>query len=156
MEDPGVFQGNFLFVNKNATNVKSRSPDEAFTIGSHVCGKYARWRKVARVKPKRSIQFPRSGLSKAQLNLCDVYGEKTGVNQVAVEELHSATNHETVPCATRWRSGGARFSSISSSVKRQSSKARAFQPPTEKQRLRKAQQDTSVDTLPTRIQTLSA
>lgn len=55
--DPQFFQGNFLFVNKNATNLKSRSPDEAFTIGSHIFGRYARWRKVARVKPRRVTYF---------------------------------------------------------------------------------------------------
>ena len=62
MEDLQFFHGNFLFVNKNATNLKSRSPDEAFTIGSHIFGRYARWRKVARVKPRRVTFFAQPGL----------------------------------------------------------------------------------------------
>ena len=100
MEDPEVFQGNFLFVNKNATNVKSRSPDEAFTIGSHVCGEYARWRRVARVKPGRITQFAHSGLPRTLRTSDDVNGEKDGAIKVNVEDFPNARSEET---RTHWR-----------------------------------------------------
>lgn len=44
------YKGPFLFVNKNPANLKDRSTDEAFAIGSHVSGPYTKWHKSARVR----------------------------------------------------------------------------------------------------------
>ena len=50
MISPKPFQGPFLFINKDATNIKQRSADEAYAIGSHVSGRYARWSKTSRLR----------------------------------------------------------------------------------------------------------
>jgi hypothetical protein len=107
MDDPQVFQGNFLFVNKNATNLKSRSPDEAFTIGSHVCGRYARWRKVARVKPRRVTYFAQPRLSRIPPNSNDVGEEKDHISKAAAKGVASVRNNEKRTTIPRSRTGPA-------------------------------------------------
>jgi hypothetical protein len=124
MDDPETFQGNFLFVNKNATNVKSRSPDEAFTIGSHVCGKYARWRKVARVKPRRMAHFAQSGLPKISSNSNYVNENKDRGTKVTAGELSNARNDQITTAASPWRTVPGPLSSLPTSATRRLSKAR--------------------------------
>lgn len=103
MDDPEVFQGSFLFVNKDASNLKSRSSDEAFTIGSHVCGKYARWRKVARVKPRKVTHF---GQPRIPCNPFNVNEERDGGVQVLQRALSHACHRraDTVPVSGAARS----------------------------------------------------
>src|SRR5277367_6285955 len=103
MEDPQFFQGNFLFVNKNATNLKSRSPDEAFTIGSHIFGRYARWRKVARVKPRRVTYFAQP------------------VTKAAAKGATAVRNDERRTTTPRSRTGPAPVSSTTRSAMRRPS-----------------------------------
>jgi hypothetical protein len=111
MEDPEMFQGNFLFVNKNATNVKSRSADEAFTVGSHVCGKYARWRKVARVKPRGITHFTQSGLRRIPFNVNPVNELSERAIEATGRELFKAGDDEIQGAASRWRTDPASVSS---------------------------------------------
>lgn len=121
MENPDVFQGHFLFVNKNATNVKSRSPDEAFTVGSHVCGRYARWRKVARVKPRRIVHSVQSRGTRILHNSNDVNGEKEHVANVTVEKLTVAKNDGKRPTLAWSRAIHAPVSSVPKSATRRAS-----------------------------------
>ena len=123
MQNPDVFQGDFLFVNKNATNVKSRSPYEAFTIGSHVCGQYARWRKVARVKPRGITHIPQSELMRIRRNPNDVKGDKDRTADITVDEFSNRRDYERENRAIRSRSSLTQLSSISSSTMRGSSKS---------------------------------
>jgi hypothetical protein len=47
---PRSFEGPFVFINRDATNIKLRSADEAYAIGSHVSGRYTRWSKTSRLR----------------------------------------------------------------------------------------------------------
>src|ERR1700733_11764593 len=111
MDDPQVFQGSFLFVNKNATNLKSRSPDEAFTIGSHVFGRYARWRKIARVKPRRVTYFAQPRLLRIPPNSNDVDEEKDRISKAAAKGATGVRNDGKRTTIPRSRTGSAPGSS---------------------------------------------
>src|SRR5271170_1491985 len=117
MEDPQFFQGNFLFVNKNATNLKSKSPDEAFTIGSHIFGRYARWRKVARVKPRRVTFFAQPGLPNY------VNEEKDHVTKAAAKGATVVRNDERRTTIPRSRTGPAPVSGTTRSAMRRLSES---------------------------------
>src|SRR5437588_496684 len=107
MEDPKFFQGDFLFVNKNATNLKSRSPEEAFTIGSHLFGRYARWRKVARVKPRRVTYFAQPRLPRIAPTSNYVDEEKDHITQAAAKGATGLRNDGRRKTISRSRTGPA-------------------------------------------------
>jgi hypothetical protein len=118
MDDPEVFQGKFLFVNKNATNLKSRSSDEAFTIGSHVFGRYARWRKIARVKPRQVTHFVQPRLPRIPPNSNDVDDEKNHISKAAAKRVTGVRNDEKRTTIPRSRTDSAPCSSTTRSVMR--------------------------------------
>jgi hypothetical protein len=123
MDDPQAFQGSFLFVNKNATNLKSRSPDEAFTIGSHVFGRYARWRKIARVKPRRVTYFAQPRLLRIPPNSNDVDEEKDVISKAAAKGATGVRNDGKQTTIPRSRTGSAPGSSTTKSAMRRPSES---------------------------------
>jgi hypothetical protein len=47
------YQGPFLFINRDASNIKHRSPDEAYAVGSHIAARYTQWSKISRLRVSR-------------------------------------------------------------------------------------------------------
>jgi hypothetical protein len=126
MNDPQDFRGNFLFVNKNATNLKSRSPDEAFTISSHVFGRYARWRKVARVKPRRVTYLAQPRSPRNLPNSNDVDEERDHTSKATAKGVSGVRHDERRTTIPRSRTGPVPISSTTRSATRRPSQPSAW------------------------------
>lgn len=44
------YRGPLVFINRDASNIKHRSPDEAYAVGSHIAARYTRWSKISRLR----------------------------------------------------------------------------------------------------------
>ena len=44
------YQGRYSFINRDASNIKHRSSDEAYAVGSHIAARYTRWSKISRLR----------------------------------------------------------------------------------------------------------
>lgn len=84
------FQGPFLFINRDATNIKHRSADEAYAIGSHVAGRYTQWSKISRL---RNANTTKPKVSATPITRCRSENETTG-------EEHETPSTQRIPSAT--------------------------------------------------------
>jgi hypothetical protein len=96
---------------------------KAFTIGSHVFGRYARWRKVARVRPRRVTYFAKPGLPRIPPYSNYVDEEKDHITKAAAKGVTAVRNDERRTTIPRSRTGPVPVSSTTRSAVRRPSES---------------------------------